>query len=311
MKIGADCVVTLRQQVADADGRVIDTGAEPIRYLHGGHDDIFPRIEAALDGKATGDAIRVTLSPAEAFGAIDPALIRLMPPDAFARPPQVGDQLEEQGDDTNLFRVVELRDGMAVVDGNHPLAGLTLVFSATVLDIRPATAEEIAAKRRPSAVAAAPIVAVAPVGRTAAHKLFWHAPMFILPAVAATAEWRGARDLAIAIGVGWLLWTLAVGKLVDWAIEFWGERFLFFDFSANPQPSVLERRIITLGAVVPLVLACGAMVYALTLKGFGEFWEILAAGVLAFVVLVIPCAIVVPFVVMLATGFRVRPVIDD
>jgi FKBP-type peptidyl-prolyl cis-trans isomerase SlyD len=40
--------------------------------------------------------------------------------------------------------VTEIEDGRAVLDGNHPLAGVTLVFSCTVSEVRAATAEELA-----------------------------------------------------------------------------------------------------------------------------------------------------------------------
>jgi FKBP-type peptidyl-prolyl cis-trans isomerase SlyD len=40
--------------------------------------------------------------------------------------------------------VTDIADGKVVVDGNHPLAGQRLRFDCTVLDIRPATAEEMA-----------------------------------------------------------------------------------------------------------------------------------------------------------------------
>jgi FKBP-type peptidyl-prolyl cis-trans isomerase SlyD len=40
--------------------------------------------------------------------------------------------------------VTEIEDGRAVLDGNHPLAGVTLVFSCTVSEVRAATTEELA-----------------------------------------------------------------------------------------------------------------------------------------------------------------------
>ena len=41
-------VVTLDYSVTDPDGVLVDAGKEPIVYLHGGYDDIFPMIEEAL-----------------------------------------------------------------------------------------------------------------------------------------------------------------------------------------------------------------------------------------------------------------------
>jgi FKBP-type peptidyl-prolyl cis-trans isomerase SlyD len=39
--------------------------------------------------------------------------------------------------------VVELGDGEVTLDGNHPLAGETLHFAVSVVDVRAATAEEL------------------------------------------------------------------------------------------------------------------------------------------------------------------------
>ena len=44
-------VVTLDYNVTDPEGALVDAGKDPIVYLHGGYDDIFPMIEEALQGK--------------------------------------------------------------------------------------------------------------------------------------------------------------------------------------------------------------------------------------------------------------------
>ena len=46
-------------------------------------------------------------------------------------------------DDILIYRVTEIADDKVVLDGNHPLAGMALVFTCTVTSIRPASAEEI------------------------------------------------------------------------------------------------------------------------------------------------------------------------
>ena len=55
MKIQKDSVVTLRFKVADATTqKLIEESSDPMVYLHGGYDNTFPKIEAALDGKEAG-----------------------------------------------------------------------------------------------------------------------------------------------------------------------------------------------------------------------------------------------------------------
>ena len=56
-------------------------------------------------------------------------------------------QFERGGDDGDsedgLFTITDIADDKVVVDGNHPLAGIALLFSCTVTGVRAATAEEI------------------------------------------------------------------------------------------------------------------------------------------------------------------------
>ena len=151
-KITRNSVVTLAYTVVDADGTMIDDGREPLTYLHGGYDSIFLPVEAALHGKAVGDSIAVKLQPADAFGEYDPVLVNIVSVDELPQPLSVGMQIEgtpEGGGEEDRFfvTVTDIADGKAVLDANHPLAGVSLVFAGTVQDVRPATAEEIAAVR--------------------------------------------------------------------------------------------------------------------------------------------------------------------
>ena len=49
---------------------------------------------------------------------------------------------EKDGEEV-VWRVTDIAEGKAVLDGNHELAGQRLRFEATVVDVRPATQEEI------------------------------------------------------------------------------------------------------------------------------------------------------------------------
>ncbi|MEW6514582.1 MAG: peptidylprolyl isomerase [Pseudomonadota bacterium] len=149
MQIAPHTVVTLAYQVTDPDGEMVDAGERPIIYLHGGFDDIFPKIEEALQGKQTGDSIKVKLQPDEAFGEYDADLVQIEPRNTFPEILEVGMQFEgappgSGEDDFVIYRVTEIIDDKVMLDGNHPLAGLALVFSCTVSDVRAASDEEIA-----------------------------------------------------------------------------------------------------------------------------------------------------------------------
>jgi FKBP-type peptidyl-prolyl cis-trans isomerase SlyD len=50
---------------------------EPLVYLHGGYDDIFPMIEEAMHGKKVGESVVVKMQPDDAFGEYDAELIQI------------------------------------------------------------------------------------------------------------------------------------------------------------------------------------------------------------------------------------------
>lgn len=147
MAIAKNSVVTLHYEMFDANNQLLDKTEEPIAYLHGGYDGIFPLVEEALHGKAVGDVVEVALSPDDAFGEQDPELVRIEDVNVFPVEVEVGMMFEADDPETGdvmIYRVTDVADGKAVVDGNHPLAGMKILFKASITDVREASAEEIA-----------------------------------------------------------------------------------------------------------------------------------------------------------------------
>ncbi len=144
-KIIKNSVVTLEYKVTDSDGITVDDGQEPLNYLHG-HDDIFPGIEAALEGKGIGDTVCVRLQPDQTYGEYDAELVSIESINAFPGAVEIGMQLEDaENDDGIVYRVTDIAEDKVVIDGNHPLAGMVLVFECQVTNIRLARNEEILA----------------------------------------------------------------------------------------------------------------------------------------------------------------------
>ena len=150
MKIEKNSVVSLRYELinAEGNGEILEKVEDPISYLHGGYDGIFPLVEGALHGKRVGDNISVTLQPDDAFGEYEHELVEVEARSAFPEDTAVGMQFEgapEESDDEDfiLYTVVEVGDDEVTVDGNHPLAGKTVTFNCTVTSVRPATEEEL------------------------------------------------------------------------------------------------------------------------------------------------------------------------
>jgi FKBP-type peptidyl-prolyl cis-trans isomerase SlyD len=143
MQISANTVVTIDYKVSDTDNNLVDPGQEPIVFLHG-TGGIFPKIEAALLGKSVGDALEIALEPADAFGDYNDDNLIVEALSNLPAGAEVGMQLEaHSAEGTRLLTITSIEDGKVVLDGNHPLAGVSLVFACTVSDVRAATAEEI------------------------------------------------------------------------------------------------------------------------------------------------------------------------
>lgn len=147
MQIGPNTVVTLDYRVVDSDGNLVDDGDNPLVYLHGGYGNIFEKIEQELAGQDVGFQKDIRLLPEEAFGEYDAELVEIEPREVFPDNIEVGMQFERASDDDDedgmLYTITDIAEGKVVVDGNHPLAGLALVFSCTVNAVRAATDEEI------------------------------------------------------------------------------------------------------------------------------------------------------------------------
>jgi FKBP-type peptidyl-prolyl cis-trans isomerase SlyD len=144
MKIDEDSLVSLEVSIYDAQGNLLEQSDEPLVYL-AGHDDILPGIETALMGKMPGDRLALQLEPEEAFGDYDPDLVVLVPVEDLGEGLAVGMRVEGEsaGSPGHVFTITDIAEGMAVLDGNHPLAGLAVRFDIKVVDVRAATPEEL------------------------------------------------------------------------------------------------------------------------------------------------------------------------
>ena len=147
MKISKDSVVTLKYRLTDAQGEFIEETEEPSEYLQGGHDAIFPRVEAALEGREKGYVTTLHLEPQDAFGDYDAEQVRVEARAKFPEPLEVGMRFEgvpeDEGEDSEILTVTDLTTDTVVLDANHPLAGVALRFELEVLAVRAATAEEL------------------------------------------------------------------------------------------------------------------------------------------------------------------------
>ena len=151
MQIGTDSVVSIHYTLKDETGEVLDAseGREPLDYIHGSG-QIIPGLENALEGKSQGEELSVVIEPENGYGTRDESLVHEVPKSEFETPDEIEVGMQFRvGDEggTVIMVVAGVGDEIVTLDGNHPLAGVTLSFDVSIADVREATEEEIKASQ--------------------------------------------------------------------------------------------------------------------------------------------------------------------
>jgi FKBP-type peptidyl-prolyl cis-trans isomerase SlyD len=147
MKIAPNSVVKMHYAVLDNDDNSIDNtfDDEPLEFIIGtGY--LISGLEDALINKQAGDKFSVTVEPQNGYGERHDNLMQAVPKSMFEdMEVEVGMQFRattDEGEQTVIVIGIEGED--VIVDGNHPLAGITLNFDVEILEVREATSEELA-----------------------------------------------------------------------------------------------------------------------------------------------------------------------
>ncbi len=143
-------VISFHYTLTDKTGKTHDTsrgtsrGNEPLTFLQGSG-QIIPGLETALISLEKGSKKNITVPYAEAYGSYDQALIYEVPRNKFPNKQiQVGDMFQiEKDTHDQVVTVIEISEERVVLDANHPLAGKDLTFAVEIMDIRPATPQEM------------------------------------------------------------------------------------------------------------------------------------------------------------------------
>ena len=153
MLISSPCVVSLTWQMSDGQDRPIDALTEPVEFFFGG-DDLLAKVEEALEGHAAGDGLKLHLEPEQAFGDYRAELVCFEDRKLFPEALETGMAFEglPAGHATTdmpadaVYVVTEIYPSHVVLDGNHPLAGMSLRLDLKVQAVREASAEEVEAR---------------------------------------------------------------------------------------------------------------------------------------------------------------------
>ena len=148
MKIEKDKVVFVNYLMKNGEDETLEDTREtsPTGFLFG-HGQLMPAIEGALVDKEVGASVKLNLSPDEAFGERSEELVETIERSKFSKDMSFvkGSQFEVPGPDGHpeAICVQEVTDTHVTLDRNHPMAGKTISFEATVRDVRDATSLEI------------------------------------------------------------------------------------------------------------------------------------------------------------------------
>ncbi len=121
-------------------GEVFDTseGAEPLAFTVGAG-EVIPGFDQALLGMRVGETKDVVIEPAQAYGEHDEKLVQTIDRRQFnlsGAEPAVGMTIEMRTPDGNIpLTITDLTDTTVTLDANHLLAGETLHFSLTLVEI--------------------------------------------------------------------------------------------------------------------------------------------------------------------------------
>jgi len=147
MQITKNKVATFDFTVTSDNGQTLDSSKEsgPFSYVHGvGY--LIPGLESAMEGKSAGDSFSVSILPTQGYGEWDESLLQVIPRSVFAdiQGLEIGHQIQiEDQNGARIVEVTKIEEDSVTLDGNHPLAGITLNFDIDIVDVREATKEEL------------------------------------------------------------------------------------------------------------------------------------------------------------------------
>ncbi len=147
-KVVADNMVVSMAYKLTVDGEVIDEAGDnqAIQFMQG-HRNIIPGLENQIAGMKVGESKSVVVDPEGGYGSVDESAIEDISLNEFPSDvePKVGLELQmkDSKGQQSYARVLSVGKESSKLDFNHPLAGKDLNFEVKIVDLRPATEEEL------------------------------------------------------------------------------------------------------------------------------------------------------------------------
>ncbi|MBK6795823.1 MAG: peptidylprolyl isomerase [Acidobacteria bacterium] len=121
-------------------GDIFDTseGSDPLSFTVGAG-EVIPGFDLALVGMTIGDSKEIVIPAEQGYGARIEELVQTIARDQFQLSgidPEVGMAIEMQTPQGSIPLVItELTETFVTLDANHPLAGESLHFALTLVEI--------------------------------------------------------------------------------------------------------------------------------------------------------------------------------
>lgn len=139
-------VIAFNYVLKNNQGDLLDASEpnQPLPFMEGKM-QIIPALEAVLVSMSEGDKQKVELAAKDAYGEFRQDMMMDVPKEELAHLKiEIGSHLQLQLDQqVRVVKVSKITDSHVTLDGNHPLAGVDLIFDVEVVLIRQATEEEI------------------------------------------------------------------------------------------------------------------------------------------------------------------------
>jgi FKBP-type peptidyl-prolyl cis-trans isomerase SlyD len=132
--------------------RGTETSMETFTFV-AGCGEVLPGLERRLWGLREQDYVEFVVPAAEAFGAYDPDFVqewsrKVFPAEMELKPGQKVVPANLPFPPEYPLTIKEVRENSVILDLNHPLADQDLHYAVRVLEVRPATEEELAPRRQ-------------------------------------------------------------------------------------------------------------------------------------------------------------------
>lgn len=156
MKVEKHKMVSLIYELREVnqEGKVIETldESKPLTFVYG-TGRLLPVFETNINSLSKGDPFSFALPYESAYGEKREDMIVNVPISVFEADGKINEDICKVGNEVPMMDtdgnplngvIIEISDTYVKMDFNHPMAGVSLFFTGKIVDIRDATAEEIA-----------------------------------------------------------------------------------------------------------------------------------------------------------------------